>query len=738
LLDWILSSRFLRVLYGFARMDSQLQQALTRAFNLAYFIHRDRQPSLLIAMAALSKLEVAAAAQDKRLYYTPAGRPPGDAGHHRARTKVAMSELHLLQRLVYIESEPFERKDEQAPSFGRPDEDDMIIRFIKHLVRITTRRNSFYVALGFSRLLYQYTTNETAEIYDLIIQDSDRFKDDYYYRSRKRRLIHELCERFGNLIKLARSKSGEERFESVDNSRARIPLVSGCLDQFTPWNTACPLPDRHDLRADDIPSLKFDGTDPDQEHPVEIRRMHSLIHPGCYSRLVAALALDLAQNRLAVPRFAINASASQSGGRPGDRTTPPAINNEELTLVGAELAENARRRKTSSARLLAIRVDGAQVATIDLTRQTSASFQVDDTAELIEVVTRDAAGDLLLATHLLTIDEATGSVPPQFGIQLEGGQRLVFKLSSPPPGADPTGRTVIEVSYSESSLLSAVALAARRFLAPILDAVRLGRPRALIISRPLLAAGLTLVFVAGILLYLRPWRPSAPPLVADTGDSSPQTAPNPGSQPVVAGPTASPNQADSKDVGAVPPGALPHPRNANAGLSPGTPRSTVPLTSPETPLVAQDKRPDQDQERVPDSSAETVDTGTRSLGPRVIAKQLAAIKRIYIESLGGGKFGDSVRLAIAQALDRTEQLKSVQTLDQADAVLKGTATAGHSSDPGIVKGKLSINLIAADGSTLWSWPHPGSVSVSSAETSERLAALVSADLIEKIRAAMPR
>ena len=152
-------------------MDSYSQQALTRAFNLAYFIHRDKQPALLIAMGALSKLEVAAAAQDKRLYYTPAGRVPGDAGHHRTRTRVAMSDLHLLQRLVYVESEPYEKKDEKAGSVARLDEEDMIIRFIKHLVRITTRRNSFYVALGLSRLLYQYTTNETAEIYDLIIQD---------------------------------------------------------------------------------------------------------------------------------------------------------------------------------------------------------------------------------------------------------------------------------------------------------------------------------------------------------------------------------------------------------------------------------------------------------------------------------------------------------------------------------------------------------------------------------------
>src|SRR5262249_51059968 len=131
----------------------------------------------------------------------------------------------------------------------------------------------------------------------------------------------------------------------------------------------------------------------------------------------------------------------------------------------------------------------------------------------------------------------------------------------------------------------------------------------------------------------------------------------------------------------------------------------------------------------PGSSAETADTTTRSSGPRVIAKHLAAIKRIYVDSLGGGQFGDSVRISILDALDKTGQLKAVETQDQADAVLRGTAVG-----PGQVKGKLSIKLIAADGSTLWSWPHPGSAS-NTIETPSRLAALVTTDLIEKIHAA---
>jgi len=130
--------------------NSLIEESLARAFQLAYFIHGDRETALNIAAEALAKLEVAAAAQDKRLYYTPTGR--AERGE-RFRTKVSIGETHLLQRLVYVESEPYERRAEQASNGESPEEEDMLIYFIKHLVRITVRRNSFYVTLGLSRML---------------------------------------------------------------------------------------------------------------------------------------------------------------------------------------------------------------------------------------------------------------------------------------------------------------------------------------------------------------------------------------------------------------------------------------------------------------------------------------------------------------------------------------------------------------------------------------------------------
>ena len=81
-----------------------------RAFQLAYFLHRERKTAAEIASRALNKLQLAATAQGKRLYYRLTGRPDT----RKARSKVSMGEPHLLQRLVYVESEEYERRKESA------------------------------------------------------------------------------------------------------------------------------------------------------------------------------------------------------------------------------------------------------------------------------------------------------------------------------------------------------------------------------------------------------------------------------------------------------------------------------------------------------------------------------------------------------------------------------------------------------------------------------------------------
>jgi len=335
---------------------------LNEAFRLACFILGDRDAALRVVASALAKLEVAATAQGKRLYYRPTGRPWSRYSQsNRFRNNISFDEPHLLQRLIYIESEPYEIAKEQGKGSAAVGEEDLVIHFIKHLTTKTIKRNSFYVTLGVSRLLYSYSTAETMDIYNAVIQDPERVKDDYYYRSRKGILMHELKERFGDLINICRGSRGEERFQADNNQSRLVELVRECLSFFTPWHTACLIPFGIDPITDGIPSLSYHGHK--EEDQIDVNRMHAVVHPDCFRRLITNLHLDGPDTRLEIPHFFYANDMNDKGPR-SNRRHPPKLDEEELMSIKDELDNNAARRKAAHAGLLRIIVDGIEHARI--------------------------------------------------------------------------------------------------------------------------------------------------------------------------------------------------------------------------------------------------------------------------------------------------------------------------------------------------------------------------------------
>src|SRR5580765_5423821 len=135
-------------------MSNTREAMIVQAVRLAYFIHDNKEIASQIAAESLIKLKSVAVAQDRRFLYEPSGRLSRNL---RSRNKITLSELHLLQRIVYHESEPYERETEKMVGTTALDEQRLIIHYIKHLVSITLKRNSFYAALGITRLLCHYT-----------------------------------------------------------------------------------------------------------------------------------------------------------------------------------------------------------------------------------------------------------------------------------------------------------------------------------------------------------------------------------------------------------------------------------------------------------------------------------------------------------------------------------------------------------------------------------------------------
>lgn len=639
-------------------------QWLDRAFKLASFIHRDRATAIRIVTEARSKLEIASAAQDKRLYYTPTGRSSG----HKSRNKVLLGEAHLLQRLVYVESEIFEKQKEQR---GLSDEEDMIIHFIKHLVRITIKRNSFYVTLGLSRLLHNYTTSETQGIYNVVAQDPDRGRDDYYYRSRKAQLMREVKERFGNFLKVCRGHRGEERFHGEEHPDSHASLVETCLRFFTPWNTPCLVAAGFDPFNDMVPSFSFNGDEPDHEHEVEINRMHAILDPECYRRLVGALSFDQPKRRLDVPHFFLSEHAGNGGGPRAGRDHPPELAEDELVAIAGSLAEQAARRRTATTGLLRVLVDGGECARLDLLRDGNVRFPVNEGAELIEVLTEDGSGDVLLAVHLLAPEQTSDAEPALMrSIVLEGGQEISFAFA---PSKDSAGEAVLEVAYRETSPIRAASLGLRRFGHRASQKLHAERWATASILRP--AAALAVVILCAVLLtFYFQSRQSTPALEEATNTKPKVVEPGENLPPAL---SVNPPQAG---------------QNRNA---PGPQRKQEKQRSPKR--VTDDARVARLGEAPPSENTLAEDEATRALRVERIAASLSAVKRIYVESTGDEALSHEVRNALVSALQSGARFAIVTSLDDADAVLKASARREQS------KRKVSViaRLVNANGDVLW-------------------------------------
>lgn len=410
---------------------TRTEKWLEKAFELAYFIHGDIEVAKQIAFNAMNKLEVASNAQYKRFYYTPEAR--------NSRNKVSMNDLQLLQRLVYVESESFEKEKEFT---DQASEKDLLVYFVKHLIRITLKRNSFYVTLGLSRILHNYGTNEAMEIYNVVVQNPERVHDDYYYRSRKGVLMKELKNRFGEKIEIAQVNRGEQRFQTAGFSEYEAELVKNCLKSFTPWNTKIEFPEKFNPHLETIKSLCFEGNNADDEHRVELNRMHVLLNPETFQKVVDSLRFPLPEEKLEIPKFKMKRNNNSNEDENGKN--PPSLGDDELKEMSRRLEQESARRKSASSGYFRILVDGEETALFNSSKQDSKSFEFDkEFAELIEVYSIENGRDTLLATYLMGGDDEFASS----SILLENGQKISFSFDN----------STCKVSYQETRLTRKIA-----------------------------------------------------------------------------------------------------------------------------------------------------------------------------------------------------------------------------------------------------------------------------------------
>jgi hypothetical protein len=92
--------------------------------------------------------------------------------------------------------------------------------------------------------------------------------------------------RFEDFLGVCPVQRGEERIQPSDAPAESAALVAECLRQFSPWQTACPVPRGYDPTSDEIPTLSFAHTG--EEDKAEINRIHAVVHPDCYELLTSS------------------------------------------------------------------------------------------------------------------------------------------------------------------------------------------------------------------------------------------------------------------------------------------------------------------------------------------------------------------------------------------------------------------------------------------------------------------
>ncbi len=616
-----------------------------------------------------------------------------------------------MQRLVYIESEPYEKRQEEKDA-AYLDEEDMIIRYVKRLVKITVKRNSFYVALGLSRLLHNYTTAETMELYGLLVQDPDRARDDHYYRSRKKVLMQELRERFGRFLKVVRGNRGEERFQSEEPNEKRLGVAEICLKMFTPWNTDCVLSAGFYPVTDYLPQLAFEGGDPDSEHPVEMSRMHTALHPECYARALDSLGFASPDERLEVPNFFLSGSERRP---PSDRRHPPSLSQEDMLAIQAELGERASRRRAASAGLLSIMVDGIERARLVPARESRARLDVTEGAELLEVYSKEESGDVLLAAFLLYTDESD-LAPERSSIVLEGGQKISFSLQlSKDDEGEITGGTV-DVLYEETAFVRAASVSWQRFGNRLAALAASTRWTGFSPVKAALAFAVIAALALGVWFFALSGSEPSKSEVAGGKDAPARTAdkeppapnPQPANQPDQASISDEKSSGGGERVAEQPPAPLP----------------------PE--IAANPRRPEVEIPPLEEPGAEL----TRSVENEPVASSLLGVKLIVIEVVESGPFSESFRQHLIEELRARREFEITDDYNEADALLRVTArqrqtAEGSREERNLYVGQVSVQILNAAGRRLWAAPDSSSQNRYIGESAE-LARQMVADLLEEI------
>jgi len=391
------------------------------AFKLAFCIHVNKEVAFFVAEDALDGLALTLGKQEKNR--RPAEQLRGflkwGERNRPIRKTVRLNEPQMLQWLVYKESEIWERQTERGEGLYLPTGEDLIVRYIKHLVYNTVRRDAFYVTLAVGPLLHQFDRRETRVFYDILTQsDSARMKDMNYIGKQRLEMLEMVARRFEPMIQMITIPGDEKHLVMQPTTPELVELVNELRRRFTPWETTCVIEPGFDIT--DIPGLYFSETSSDDEDLIAMNRIHTVLEPECFGRFTHGLSkyvqtlpsgdqdkscnYDSLEERLKIPKFA----NSPEGSSRGDRFQAPPLAEEDYIRLSRLLEARSHRRKTFTPNKLLVYVDDLLAGSFDPAKTSQARRLIALDAGVIVVKGQDSVGEVTLAILPLTDDQFPG------------------------------------------------------------------------------------------------------------------------------------------------------------------------------------------------------------------------------------------------------------------------------------------------------------------------------------------
>jgi hypothetical protein len=407
-------------------------ELLERGFQLAYLLVLDRSVAIDILVRALEKLRVRSRREIKRLYWR-------DKHAERPVRRMVRNDTDMLQWLIMFESEEIEKAEERAGSAALR---DMVIRYTKHTVQVTTALSAFYVNVGITRLLHSYNTSQAQQVYEML---TCRYLGPDEYRRAKATLMDKINERFGGFVRKTRVEHGELRFETLSDQERWAALVDECLRAFAPWSTQGYCSRFLAVTAGNNVEAAHGAADTDQNE-MEMKCCHILIEPTCYSRWLSMLGLDPPDMNLAIPRFVMPDKQEKNGDDASQRQRAPGLSQDELDQIQRRLAVSDARRRSMNPSSVTVVVDGVEYAHLDLAQKRGLQIEVKAGASLIEVRGRDDRGEVLLATHVISY--ANNVFELSRGTATLSRGRLRFAIKPTPDSPDRAPQAILSLHYS--------------------------------------------------------------------------------------------------------------------------------------------------------------------------------------------------------------------------------------------------------------------------------------------------